>query len=127
MPGQAHRHPGAESWLGKSEQRDKWNFCLTAAKIAANQEQNHVKTTAPEPHPGFQGQGGFSRREGGQTPIGYLRRLQCQLLALRSGAAARTKSTAPRDVACAWRAIEASKDPGLPRSARREAGRPGLR
>src|SRR6266516_2329276 len=62
-----------------------------------------------------------------QTPIGYLRRLQCQLLALRSGAAARTKSTAPRDVACAWRAIEASKDPGLPRSARREAGRPGLR
>src|SRR6266498_4009087 len=53
MPGQAHRHPGAESWLGKSEQRDKWNFCLTAARIAANQEQNDVKTTAPEPHPGF--------------------------------------------------------------------------
>jgi len=55
-----------QSWLGKSEQRDKRNFCLTAAKIAANQERNHVKTTAPEPYPGFQGQGGFSRREGGQ-------------------------------------------------------------
>src|SRR6266516_4824053 len=67
MPGQAHRHPGAESWLGKSEQRDKWNFCLTAAKIAANQEQNHVKTTAPEPQPDFQGEGGFSRREGDKT------------------------------------------------------------
>jgi hypothetical protein len=24
-----------ESWLGKSAQRDKWRFCLTAARMAA--------------------------------------------------------------------------------------------
>ena len=27
--------PGKESWLGESGQRDKWRFCLTAARIAA--------------------------------------------------------------------------------------------
>ena len=28
-----------ESWLGKSAQWDKWSFCLTAAKMAAEQER----------------------------------------------------------------------------------------
>jgi hypothetical protein len=28
-----------ESWPGKSAQCDKWNFCLKAARIAAEQEQ----------------------------------------------------------------------------------------
>ena len=29
-----------ESWLGESEQDDKWLFCLTAAMIAAHQERS---------------------------------------------------------------------------------------
>ena len=28
-----------QRWLGKFEQRAKWNFCLTAARMAANQER----------------------------------------------------------------------------------------
>ena len=28
-----------QSWLGKSEQTDKWIFCLTAARIAEDQER----------------------------------------------------------------------------------------
>ena len=28
-----------ESWLGKFEQWDKWSFCLTAARMAAEQEK----------------------------------------------------------------------------------------
>src|ERR1017187_4389898 len=28
-----------ERWLGKFEQRAKWNFCLTAAMVAADQER----------------------------------------------------------------------------------------
>jgi hypothetical protein len=38
----------------KSAQDDKWSFCLTTAIIAANR-RDHEQTTAPEPHPGFQG------------------------------------------------------------------------
>jgi nucleoside-diphosphate-sugar epimerase len=30
---------GSERWLGKFEQRAKWNFCLTAAMVAADQER----------------------------------------------------------------------------------------
>jgi hypothetical protein len=29
----------SESWLGKFGQRDKWSFCLTAARMAAEQEK----------------------------------------------------------------------------------------
>ena len=29
-----------QSWLGESEQDDKWLFCLTAAMIAAHQERS---------------------------------------------------------------------------------------
>ena len=28
-----------QSWLGKFGQRDKWSFCLTAARMAAEQEK----------------------------------------------------------------------------------------
>jgi hypothetical protein len=35
----------AERWLGKFGQRDKWIFCLTAARMAADQEREHVKAT----------------------------------------------------------------------------------
>jgi hypothetical protein len=31
--------PNTESWLGKFEQRDKWSFCLTAVRMAAEQEK----------------------------------------------------------------------------------------
>ena len=30
---------GDKSWLGKFGQRDKWSFCLTAARMAAEQER----------------------------------------------------------------------------------------
>jgi len=50
----------AESRLRKFEQVDKWSFCLKAAMIAANR-RDHEQTTAPEPQPGFQGEGGACR------------------------------------------------------------------
>jgi len=49
-----------ESRLRKFEQVDKWSFCLKAAMIAANR-RDHEQTTAPEPQPGFQGEGGACR------------------------------------------------------------------
>jgi Protein of unknown function (DUF4038) len=56
------------SWLDKSrfrksEQDDKWNFCLTTAIVAVNR-RNHEQTTPPEPLTGLQGEGGSSRRQG---------------------------------------------------------------
>src|ERR1700719_3426573 len=47
----------------KSEQDDKWNFCLTTAIIAVNR-RNHEQTTPPEPLTGLQGEGGSGRRQG---------------------------------------------------------------
>src|ERR1700730_11519716 len=47
----------------KSEQDDKWNFCLTTAIIAVNR-RNHEQTTPPEPLTGLQGEGGAGRRQG---------------------------------------------------------------
>jgi hypothetical protein len=41
-----------ESWLGKTEQVDKWSFCLNAAKMTANR-RDYEQTTAPEPHTGI--------------------------------------------------------------------------
>jgi hypothetical protein len=39
-PGAAHDPQGDyQSWLGKFEQRDKWSFCLRAARMAAEQEK----------------------------------------------------------------------------------------
>src|ERR1035437_1760450 len=52
-----------ESWTRKFEQPDKWSFCLIAAMIAANR-RDHEQKTAPEPHTGFQGQGGACRHQG---------------------------------------------------------------
>src|SRR5674476_993919 len=54
---------GMQSRLRKFEQVDKWNFCLKAAMVAANR-RDHEQTTAPEPQPGFQGEGGACRRQG---------------------------------------------------------------
>ena len=45
---QTHR----QSWLGKTEQVDKWSFCLNAAKMTANR-RDYEQTTAPEPHTGI--------------------------------------------------------------------------
>ena len=45
----------------KSEQDDKWNFCLTTAIIAVHR-RNHEQTTPPEPLTGLQGEGGSGRR-----------------------------------------------------------------
>src|ERR1017187_7018220 len=61
-PNKAARFPH-KSRLRKFEQVDKWSFCLKAAMIAANR-RDHEQTTAPEPQPGFQGEGGACRRQG---------------------------------------------------------------
>jgi hypothetical protein len=53
----------AQSWTRKFEQPDKWSFCLIAAMIAANR-RDYEQKTAPEPHTGFQGQGGACRHQG---------------------------------------------------------------
>src|SRR6266567_2476073 len=53
-----------ESRLRKSEQGDKWSFCLTAGKIGPRIRRDDEQTSTPEPHPGFQGEGGACRRQG---------------------------------------------------------------
>src|SRR6266436_4577799 len=54
---------GFESRFRKSEQDDKWSFCLTTAIVAVNR-RNHEQTTPPEPLTGLQGEGGSGRRQG---------------------------------------------------------------
>src|SRR5258705_13157112 len=58
------RTAGTKSRLRKSEQGDKWNFCLTAGKIGPRIRRGDEQTSTPEPHPGFQGEGGACRRQG---------------------------------------------------------------
>src|ERR1700719_4221984 len=53
-----------QSWLGKFQQFDKWSFCLTAARMAADQERVDDETSAPEPQPGIQGESGIGCFEG---------------------------------------------------------------
>src|SRR5213596_3084290 len=53
-----------ESRLRKSEQGDKWNFCLTAGKIGPRIRRDDEQTSTPEPHAGLQGEGGACRRQG---------------------------------------------------------------
>jgi hypothetical protein len=53
-----------QSWPQESEQRDKWSFCLTAGKIDPRIRRDDEQTSTPEPHTGFQGEGGASRHQG---------------------------------------------------------------
>src|SRR5258708_37467898 len=53
-----------QSWPQESEQCDKWSFCLTAGKIGPRIRRDDEETSTPEPHPGFQGEGGACRRQG---------------------------------------------------------------
>src|SRR5467141_3545303 len=46
-----------QSWLKESAQRNKWRFCLLAARMAADQERNDDETIAADPHAGLQGEG----------------------------------------------------------------------
>jgi hypothetical protein len=39
-----------ESRLGKSEQGDKWSFCLTAGKMSPRIRRTNKQTSTPEPH-----------------------------------------------------------------------------
>src|ERR1700738_4585520 len=55
-----------KSWLGKFQQSDKWSFCLTAARMAADQERDDDETSAPEPQPGIQGESGSGRHQWGE-------------------------------------------------------------
>jgi len=52
-----------ESRTRKFEQIDKWSFCLTAGTLSLRIRRDHEQTTAPEPHPGLQGEGGACCRQ----------------------------------------------------------------
>src|SRR5665647_3120199 len=53
-----------QSWLGESGQNDKWIFRLTTATWLPRIRRDHDEANAPEPHAGFQGQGGFDCHQG---------------------------------------------------------------
>ncbi len=61
--------PVIQSWPQESEQSDKWSFCLTAGKIGPRIRRDDEQTSTPEPHTGFQGEGGASRRQGRSNTI----------------------------------------------------------
>ena len=44
-----------ESWLRKSGQCDKWNFCLTAGNMSPLNRRDHEQTSTAEPHISLQG------------------------------------------------------------------------
>ena len=43
----------SESWLRKSEQGDKWSFCLTAVKINPRIRRDDEQTSTPDAHTGI--------------------------------------------------------------------------
>ena len=47
--------PLYKSWLRKSGQCDKWNFCLTAGNMSPLNRRDHEQTSTAEPHIGLQG------------------------------------------------------------------------
>jgi hypothetical protein len=47
-----------ESRFRKSEQGDKWNFCLTAGKIGPRIRRDDEQTSTPKSLTGLQGEGG---------------------------------------------------------------------
>src|SRR5882672_2074842 len=58
------REEEGQSRFRKSEQGDKWSFCLTAGKIGPRIRRDDEQTTTPEPHTGLQGEGGACCRQG---------------------------------------------------------------
>src|SRR6266851_6409593 len=60
----------ARSWfvgksrLRKSEQGDKWSFCLTAGKIVPRIRRDDEQTSTPESLTGLQGEGGAGSHQG---------------------------------------------------------------
>ena len=79
---------GKKSRLRKLEQVDKWGFCLKAAMIAANR-RDHEQTTAPEPQPSFQDEGGACRRQGRPDDSSSGRALRCPPNQVTAGKARR--------------------------------------
>ena len=53
-----------QNWSRKSGQCDRWSFCLTTGRFSVRIREDYAETTAPEPHPGFQGEGGTRRYQG---------------------------------------------------------------
>src|SRR5206468_1402573 len=57
--------PGPQkSRLRKSEQGDKWSFCLTAGKIGPRIRRDDEQTSTPESLTGLQGEGGAGSHQG---------------------------------------------------------------
>src|SRR5947207_2256431 len=55
---------GILSRLRKSEQGDKWSFCLTAGKIGPRIRRDDEQTSTPESLTGLQGEGGAGSHQG---------------------------------------------------------------
>jgi hypothetical protein len=55
-------HYGARAGLKNLNRGDKWSFCLTAGKIDPRIRRDNEQTGTPEPHTGFQGEGGACRQ-----------------------------------------------------------------
>src|SRR5437899_2645410 len=53
-----------KSRLRKSEQGDKWSFCLTAGKIGPRIRRDDEQTSTPESFTGLQGEGGAGSHQG---------------------------------------------------------------
>jgi hypothetical protein len=53
----------SQSRPGESGQRDKWSFCLTAARMP-RLRRDHDEADETEPHAGLQGEGGACGAEG---------------------------------------------------------------
>src|SRR5712671_6110236 len=53
-----------KSRLRKSEQGDKWSFCLTAGKIGPRIRRDDEQTSTPESLTGLQGEGGAGSHQG---------------------------------------------------------------
>src|SRR5438132_613780 len=59
-----HLRKGQQSRLRKSEQGDKWSFCLTAGKIGPRIRRDDEQTSTPESFTGLQGEGGAGSHQG---------------------------------------------------------------
>src|SRR5271170_4312570 len=64
LPRSCRTNLRTESRSRKSEQRDKWSFCLTASKISPRIRRDDEQETTPESHTKLQGQGGACRHQG---------------------------------------------------------------
>jgi hypothetical protein len=62
-----------ESWLRKTEQWDKWSFCLKAASYVPHRRDND-ETATPEPHTGLKAKVALAAIRGEKTLAEWFKR-----------------------------------------------------